>query len=533
MDRNGYFRLYNDDSGIYLECFPHMDNGAPVKIDDVIFYLDAKGIKGIDVTEINKYIANGDFSTKFKLTNETGYHESEYLKIEVDKYGGKVVGRFFAPSNEGDVMTKDEIIEELKRNNINHGYVMKNIDIFVRARLYCTDILLAKATAPIHGHDARIEYYFDTEVVAKPKLNDDGTVDFHQLGNISHVEAGAMLAKLYPEDPGTPGMDVFGQTILPKKVERKVLKCGKNISLSDDKLEMYTDVSGHATLVDGTVFVSDTYEVPANVDASTGDIEYSGNVLIKGNVNTGYTVKATGDISVSGVVEGATLIAGGDITLRLGVQGIFKAHLNAGGNIVSRFFENCKEVYAGGTITTDAIMHSKVKAKGDIEVRGKRGLITGGEIISGTQITAKTVGSPMETPTILEVGVDPTLMDEYHELEKNIEDRTDEMEKLMQILAVYQKRMKSGEKLTPDKVKYVQDSNAKYKKYESENEQAKERMKEILEEFEVCKNGLIKVSGTTYAGVNITISRAILKVKDAINHSKYRKEGADVRIAPF
>ena len=170
MDRNGYFRLYNDDSGIYLECFPHMDNGAPVKIDDVIFYLDAKGIKGIDVTEINKYIANGDFSTKFKLTNETGYHESEYLKIEVDKYGGKVVGRFFAPSNEGDVMTKDEIIEELKRNNINHGYVMKNIDIFVRARLYCTDILLAKATAPIHGHDARIEYYFDTEVVAKPKL---------------------------------------------------------------------------------------------------------------------------------------------------------------------------------------------------------------------------------------------------------------------------------------------------------------------------------------------------------------------------
>ena len=35
---------------------------------------------------------------------------------------------------------------------------------------------------------------------------------------------------------------------------------------------------------------------------------------------SGFTVKASGNVVVTGVVEGATVIAGGDITLNRGVQ---------------------------------------------------------------------------------------------------------------------------------------------------------------------------------------------------------------------
>lgn len=533
MDRNGYFRLINKDDGIYLKCFAPMDAGKPVIVADVMYYLDKKGIKDYDVKVLNKYISEGAFESELKVSAQKGYRQNEYLKLDIDKTGLKVIGRFYPPTNDGEVMSKEDIISELKYNGILFGYVMRNIEIFVKARLYCTDILLAKAQAPVHGHNASIEYYFKTDVVAKPKLNDDGTVDFHHLGNISHVNKGDKLAHLTPEDPGTPGTNVFGKPILPKKVERKILRHGLNISLSEDKLDMYSDVSGHATLVDDTVYVSNVYEVQANVDTSTGDIEYNGNVLVKGNVNTGYTVKCSGDIIVSGVVEGATLIAGGDITVGLGVQGANKAVLVAGGSIVSKFFENCESVSAEGTITTDAIMHSNVRSKQDVIVKGKRGLITGGSIIAGTTIRAKTAGSSMGTPTILEIGIDPERMKFYHELEKGIQVKLEEMDHMKQILTMFQKKIKNKERIEPEKMKLLKETNVRFNQYSEDIEKAKKEMEVIISELDLCRNGRIYVSGNTFSGVTITIADTTCRVKDEAVHTCYIKEGADIKLSSF
>ena len=82
---------------------------------------------------------------------------------------------------------------------------------------------------------------------------------------------------------------------------------------------MYSDVSGNVTLVEDRVFVSDTYVIEGDVGPSTGDIDYDGAVEVKGNVITGYTVKAAGDITVEGAVEGATLISEGKIVLKRGM----------------------------------------------------------------------------------------------------------------------------------------------------------------------------------------------------------------------
>lgn len=533
MDRNGYFSLVNKEDGIYLKCVDAIDKGAPVNVNDVIGYLDTKLVKNYDVKAINEYLLKRNFAFDMKVSSQKGYRQNEYLKLDIDENGLKVIGRFYPPSNDGEKMSKTDIINELKHHGIMFGYVIRNIEIFVRARLYCTDILLAKAEPPVHGHNASIEYYFKTDAVAKPKLNDDGSVDFHQLGNISHVNAGDKLAHLTPEDPGKPGTNIYGKPIPAKKVERKILRYGINISVSEDGCDMYADVCGHATLVGDTVYVSDVYEVPANVDTATGDIDYNGNVMVRGNVNTGYTVKAAGDIIINGVVEGATLIAGGDIIVGLGVQGIFKAKLKAGGNIVSKFFENCEEICADGTVSTDAIMHSNVKAKGEITVKGKRGLITGGSIISGCSIRAKTAGSTMGTQTKIEIGIEPGRMEKYYDYEKEIALKNEEIERMKQTLAVFQKRIMNREKLAPDKMRQIQETNELYKSYCDDIEKCKKKMADIVEELEICKNGRIYISGSTYSGVTITIASVRKKIDDEAIHTCYIKDGADIRLASF
>lgn len=145
------------------------------------------------------------------------------------------------------------------------------------------------------------------------------------------------------------------------------------------------------SLVGGKVFVSDVYEVPADVDNSTGNIEYSGSVTVRGNVKGGFRISAKGDIVVEGIVEDAELYAGGQIIVKRGIHGMGKGVLQAGGNVLCKFIENAK-VISGGYVDSEAILHSQVDAYSDVIVDGKKGFITGGIIRAGNLVSAKTIG---------------------------------------------------------------------------------------------------------------------------------------------
>ena len=67
--------------------------------------------------------------------------------------------------------------------------------------------MIAVGTAATEGSDGYIEYKFNTELKPTPKMNDDGTVDFHTLENVNHIRKGEVVAVLHPEDCGIPGED--------------------------------------------------------------------------------------------------------------------------------------------------------------------------------------------------------------------------------------------------------------------------------------------------------------------------------------
>ena len=87
---------------------------------------------------------------------------------------------------------------------------------------------------------------------------------------------------LHPEDRGTPGEDLLGRKVMPKKVKHVIFRHGRDLTVSEDGLQLISSVSGHVTLENDKVFVSNVLEI-VDVDNSTGDIDYQGNVNIKGN----------------------------------------------------------------------------------------------------------------------------------------------------------------------------------------------------------------------------------------------------------
>ena len=526
MKRNAYFEIFERDSGTYIRKIPAVDGGEDLKYEDVAGYLTDKKIN-FEMMELNKF-TQSDLE-EMCLSTDTLLPCSEYLKIEIDPNGMVARGRFYPPVKDGGKLDKKTILNLLEQAGVTYGIINKNIEIFCIARLYCTDILLAKAKKPRHGTDARIEYNFNYEKTSKPALREDGSVDFHNLDMFESVKEGELLATLIPEDAGEPGMDVCGKVVHPRKVKRTRLRYGKNITLSEDGSQIFSNVSGHVALAGDMVFVSNVYEVPADVGPSTGDIEYDGSVEVKGNVITGFTVKATGNITVDGVVEGATLEAGGNIVLKRGIQGMGKGILNAAGSVYSKFIEN-STVSAGATVMTDAIMHSKVTASKEIKVQGKRGLITGGEVRSGTVIEAMNVGSTMGTNTSLEVGIDPKIMDRNHEVEaerKKLEETIDTTKKNAILL---KRKLKETGSLPEDKIVQLKSSVENLKVMEERYKELSEESIDLESLLGDRNEGNVIVHNIAYPGVKLTVASAVTFIRTNTQHSRFVRDGADVRV---
>jgi uncharacterized protein len=530
--RNGYFQLVMKGDGTYIKLTEAEQGGNPVFYDEISNYLIDRKVYEYDKIAIGRALTSLKDTIEVKITDTIFPPIDECVKIVLDEEHMYAKGRFYPSSTNGHAISKDDIISALVLAKVKCGLDEQAINEFLLEKRFCTDYFLAKATPTIPGRDAVITYHFNTDLTLKPKTNEDGSVDFHKLDMISHCNKGDLLATLEPMDPGRPGIDVCGNIVRPSKVINQILRHGNKIHLSEDGQKMYSDVDGHVSLTDGRVFVSDTYEVVANVDAATGDITYDGNVVVKGNVITGFSIRAKGDVEVNGAVEGAYIEAGGQIVLKLGIQGMNKGILKANGNIISKFIENA-EVIAGGYVSTESILHSKVSAKGDIVVGGKRGFVTGGEIRSGTMITVNSAGSQMGTFTLLEVGIDPNVLVEFRDLEKKIASMTTDKEKLAQALSVFRKKMTLGTQLTPEKKQYLKQVTQNNIVMETQIKEARKRYDDLKIEMDNNSTGCIKVTDTVYTGTKLVISNVVFFVRDNIQHSKFIRDRADIKVLPL
>ena len=168
------------------------------------------------------------------------------IRISDDKMMAFI--RFYPPSKNGDYMSEQDILNELTKAKVIYGISPKVLKACLMAKQYCRDIPIAKGKAVVPGKNARIVYQFNTTPTAKPKLLEDGSVDFHELNLFTSVKEGDLLAELIPESEGEPGKDIFGNVVYPSKVQRAVLKFGRNIQLSEDKTKLYSEVNGDVKL---------------------------------------------------------------------------------------------------------------------------------------------------------------------------------------------------------------------------------------------------------------------------------------------
>lgn len=523
---NGYFQLVNlNEEEFGLRLIPPKDGGENINIVEVMDYLGENNLV-YDLSVLREKIES-KVLTEYPLGKGTCPNLMEDYKIEVSEDAMMATVRFIAPSENGRSLTLEEFVKDLRFKKIIFGLQINEMQAFFAKREYCKSIVVAKGKDIVQGKDAYIEYRFNTDINTRPTIREDGSVDFFNLNTISHCSSGQVLARIIPQIPGQNGRNIYGVELEARPVAPVVFHYGRNVEVSEDRLSLISKVNGHVTLVDDKVFVSDIFEVE-NVDNSTGNIEFEGSVQINGNVISNFTVQAKGNVIVNGVVEGATIIAGGDIIIARGMNGMNKGTLKAGGNIVAKFLEN-SVAEADGYVQTESILHSNVSAGRYIEVDGKRGFITGGHVMAAEKLSVKTLGSEMGASTIIEVGANPKMKEQYQELLKNVTENQKIVRSTDSIIASYAEKRAKGVQLSQEQMDYLKSVIllGTNKKKELQNDQKK--IEEIQEKLSIQNDAFVEVRDRVFPGTKIIIGELSMVVQSTNHFCRFEKVRGNVK----
>ena len=527
---NGYFRLVIDGTGTSVVIYPPTEGGKKVDIHELEGYLKKKNVD-YALTMLRSAIESGQEKT-VHLQNARIFEVNEEISIRTSNDGMKAIFRFYPPTTKGTVVTKEEILGDMRANGITADLDIEAVNDFLSNKQYCTSYEFVHGTPPTEGTDGEIKYLFNTDLSAKPTVLEDGSVDFFHLNTVSAVGAGQVVAELIPAVPGIPGRNIFGEVLNPRPVNEVHFNHGPNLHVSEDGTQLISDIDGHVDLIDKRIFVSGVLELE-NIDTATGNIEnYEGNLLIKGNVLTGFRVQATGDIEIRGVVEGAFVEAGGQITVVRGVNGMERGKLKAGGNVVVKYIENAF-VEAGENVTTECILNSTVTAGGGIYVDGKKGFISGGNVRALKEIEAKIIGSDMGGDTTLEVGVNPMVKERIAELTQQNQELIKYGKKIQPVLQAMQMRIKKGEKFTPEQVSQAKDLSEKLIQIQNQLVSNNKELEGLNKSMEFSDEAVIKVSNVAYAGTRLNISDSNMVLRTAYNYCRFIKKHGEVSMIPY
>ncbi|PKM49869.1 MAG: hypothetical protein CVV02_14095 [Firmicutes bacterium HGW-Firmicutes-7] len=543
---DGYLEIRELEDGIYIEVFSPSEDGKKIEIGDITNKLQERNID-YDITFILNAFENIDKQSLFKVSElpvdnreKTTLETTEEIEEEVEEKNYslyvsedqmKLLIKFSPSKTNKKIMVKlQDILDEAFKMKITVPVNDKLLlEIFDDIEVH-KEYTIANGINVVPSKEAEIQYHFKTEKDFRPEVDEEGNVNYHKLHVVANVKKEQLLATLIPSFEGISGMNVFGKEIKPSKPKFVKLKRGKNVSINSEFTELYAEADGLVKLEDGKVTVHNSYDITGNVGSSTGDVEFQGSIVVNGNVMTGFKLIAKGDIEVLGVVEGAIVEAGGNILLHRGIQGMNRCRVQAGGNVIARYIEN-GEVIAGGMVHSEAILHSIVSAKEEVKVEGKKGMITGGTVRSGTEISANILGSHMGTATNIEVGIDPIIWDEYNDLNKEYPKMISDAEKIEQVMALLNKRKEiDGELDEQKKEMYISATRNKII-LSNKISKAEKRLEELKYEVERRNDGRVKVRNVVYPGVRITIGTAKYFVRDEIKYVLMQKDGADVKLS--
>jgi uncharacterized protein (DUF342 family) len=200
------------------------------------------------------------------------------------------------------------------------------------------------------------------------------------------------------------GRTVTGETLDARDGEPARARAGKGVRAEAGGEVFVAEVPGRLVVEEDTLSISQTYEIKGSVDYSTGDVDFVGHVIVSGDVQDEFKVRAGMGLEVRGTIGACTIEVTGPLAVGGGVAGKTKADLQVEGPVRAKYVNEAK-LEASEDITVEREAYNS-----NIATAGKficeQGSVIGGEVTALKGVVVGTAGSEMGVATRICVGVD-------------------------------------------------------------------------------------------------------------------------------
>ncbi|MFC4557776.1 flagellar assembly protein A [Virgibacillus kekensis] len=204
-----------------------------------------------------------------------------------------------------------KILEEKQITyGINEPAIMKAINA-----TEASEFEIATGRKTKSGKNGSLEIKVNTDSKTVLQEDESGNINFRETRILPTVDMGETLGIIYPPMPGRPGISVLGKHLPPKPVHPVNIKAGKGVIVVEDKLiateSGRPSIQQRGHLVKASIMPKLIHE--GNVNISSGNIRFDGDVEITGEVEENMVVESGSDIIVHQTVNDAVVTASNSV----------------------------------------------------------------------------------------------------------------------------------------------------------------------------------------------------------------------------
>lgn len=405
----------------------------------------------------------------------------------------------FPPFGNGKVITEDMLDEEIEKSKVAYGLREELLGRLVEDRLYFQIFPLAVGVKPVAGKNGEIIEHIPREEMLCFEEDEEGKVDYRDLHMFRNIEKGDIICDIILPDNGEDGMDVKGSTIKATPGKAAPVPAGNHTAVTEDGTKLIAADDGYISFQYGKFRIEDRLIIDGNIDMSVGNQDFLGDIFVKGDVISGFTLKATGSIYIAGSVEGATIIAGENIEIGDGMNGNNRGVLEAGRSVHSTFLENV-EVHAKSNVRAKSMISCEVYCNDSVYVEEGVGVIIGGKLTVGKAVVAKNIGSKSNRKTEIYLGMMP---EQRAEKEQKVQELKT-VKKTQDLLEKNIRFLKTANNLSQEKatlLRQLVEQESLYRKMKERLETEIEHFDEMANDFSKC----VVKGGMVYPPTKITI----------------------------
>jgi uncharacterized protein (DUF342 family) len=427
-------------------------------------------------------------------------------------------------------ITKTDISFLLAEKAVVYGIDYEIIDEILTMGIYGQEFIIASATPPIAGKDAIVTEIMSIDPDAKPFLNEDGSADYKKWDNIRQVEQGEVICTRIPPTPGISGTSVFGQPLSPTPGEDIALPVGMNTKAIDNETKLVATIDGFLYRQGRNICIGSIYIIKGDVNFKTGNIEYSGDVLVRGNVNAGFSVIADGNISVEGFVESAYIESrNGNIFLKSSVFGLNNANIIAHKSINAENIQDAKIKAGQNLVVKGQIRNCQIETENLEMPRG--GQIVNTFIAFRGRLKCGNIGGKIES-----VNEFILVENEREQFKEELAKQNELMQKLDKAIEILEYKLFSmrGSETTPELENQAKLFNSQLASCNSSKEQLAIKRKKLLRLIEIMPDRESLISAASISPIlKLSVFGSCKEYKQELLNLKIGWIGGAIKMEPL